>query len=90
MTTTEPKKVLTPEEVSKLGPQDKLVYEYLISGRALTTMVGLVNLGVGSLSRRITTLRKAGLDVAWEWGKDHFGSRYKKYFIKKDEEKGDA
>lgn len=84
--TTLPKKVLTPEEVSKLGPQDKLVYEYLISGRALTTMVGLVNLGVGSLSRRITTLKKAGLAISKAWGEDHFQRRYKKYFIQQDGE----
>lgn len=70
----------------KLGPQDKLVYDYLTSGRALTNMVALVNLGVGSLSRRITTLRQAGLDIVTEWGTDHFERRYKKYAINKGEE----
>lgn len=75
------KKVLEANTVATLGPQDKLVYEYLISGRALTNMVALVNLGVGSLSRRITTLRKAGLDIATEWGTDHFERRYKKYSV---------
>jgi len=86
MTKTTLKDSLTPEEVAKLGPQDQLVHEYLVSGRALTTMVALVNLGVGSLSRRITTLRKAGLNVVKEWGEDHFQRRYKKYSVPKPAE----
>lgn len=88
MTINNLKRELPADVVEKLGPQDKLVYEYLSTGRTLTNQVAIGNLGVGSLSRRITTLRRAGLDVVTSWGKDHFERRYKKYRI--NPEKADA
>lgn len=72
-------RTLTDEQVAGLTPQDKLVYEYFQSGRALTTLVAMVNLGVSSLTARVATLRRLGLDIRDEWAEDHFERRYKKY-----------
>lgn len=74
-------KTLPDDKLAGLTPQDKLVYDYLMSGRALTSLVAMVNLGVGSLTARIATLRKLGLKIADEWAADHFNRRYKKYQV---------
>lgn len=79
-------KTLPHDTVSGLSPQDKLVYEYLMSGRALTNLVAMVNLGVGSLTARIATLRRHGLQIADEWAQDHFERRYKKYHVEQEAE----
>ena len=77
-------KSLPEETLAGLSPQDRLVYDYLMSGRALTSLVAMVNLGVGSLTARIATLRRIGLQIMDEWAEDHFKRRYKKYQIDKE------
>lgn len=63
------------------SPQAMLVHDYLKSGRKLTNLAALTSLGIGSLSRRITELRVAGHTILDEWGADHWGRRYKRYFL---------
>lgn len=70
----------------ELSPQEQLVLDYLMSGRALTNLVAMANLGVGSLSSRIAALRKLGHEVEDAWSHDHFGRSFKKYFIRVEEE----
>lgn len=69
------------DEAVAYKPQTQLVLDYLQSGRTLTTLIALTNLGVGSLTTRIAELRNAGIAVIDEWGVDHFDRRYKRYWI---------
>jgi hypothetical protein len=73
-----------------LSEQVRLVHEYLLTGRKLTNLVALTNLGVGSLSSRIAELRGMGVRILDEWKKDHGGKRYKAYRLEtsKAEEAG--
>lgn len=79
-------KTLPHDTVSDLSEQNRIVYDYLISGRVLTNLIAMTNLGIGSLTARIAELRRKGLTVDDEWGKDHFERRYKKYAIKNENE----
>lgn len=65
----------------KLSPQTKLVLDYLQSGRTLTSLIAITNLGVGSLTTRVAELRKAGFAVLDRWDTDHFERRFKKYWM---------
>ena len=73
--------ILPPRIVEKLSPADKLVYEYLATGRKLTGMIAKNSLNQGDVRRRITTLTRAGLIIEKTWKRDHFGKRYKEYHI---------
>lgn len=64
-----------------LAPQARLVLEYLQSGRQITPLLAITNLGVASLTTRISELRKAGFQILSEWSEDHFKRRYKKYWM---------
>jgi hypothetical protein len=75
---------------TQLTPQAALVLDYLKTGRHLTNLVALTNLGIGSLTRRITELRNAGYAVKDQWGQDHFERRYKRYWMVKQEEAKDG
>lgn len=68
----------TPEN---LTPQNRLLVEYLKSGRSLSTMVAITSLGVFTLSKRIAELRAMGLPIHDTWATDHHGRRYKKYTL---------
>lgn len=68
-----------------MSPQSALVLGYLQTGRTLTNLVALTNLGVGSLTTRIAELRKAGHEILDEWSEDHFKRRYKKYWMEVEE-----
>lgn len=65
----------------KLSPQAQLVLDCLQSGRSVTNLIALTNLGVASLTTRIAELRKLGFDIQDEWKEDHFERRYKEYRI---------
>lgn len=70
---------ITAAAAQALSKQVRLVYDYLLTGRKLTNLVALANLGVGSLSSRIAELRTMGVKVVDEWKNDHNGKRYKAY-----------
>jgi hypothetical protein len=74
---------------TSLSPQTKLVLEYLQSGRELTGMIAFMNLGVASLTSRVSELRKAGFDVQSKWSTDHFKRLYKKYWMETKKEGGE-
>lgn len=68
-----------------LSPQTRLVYQYLKSGRTLSQAIALTNLGVGSVTSRVSELRKA-LEkegdverVTDEWKADFSKQKYKSY-----------
>lgn len=69
---------MTREPIT-LTPQAKLVLDYLNSGKSLTQMIALNNLGVGSITKRIAELRKAGYAIKTNRKLDHFGQRYAEY-----------
>jgi hypothetical protein len=74
--TTPPK--ADPEQLSR---QCQLVLSYLQSGRALTNLVALTNLGIGSLTSRIAELRKAGYPIVTEDKRDYHNSLYRRYSL---------
>lgn len=76
---------MTLPDLNDLKPQARLVYEYLASGRSLTNLIAMVNLGVQNLTTRIAELRKMGLEILGEWKKDHQERRYKSYTMKVEE-----
>lgn len=65
----------------KLTTQEQIVYDYLMKGRSLTTLVAITCLGVQSLSSRIAELRAMGLKVSDKWETDQFDRQFKLYFI---------
>lgn len=73
---------MTREPIT-LTPQAKLVLDYLNSGKSLTQMIALNNLGVGSITKRIAELRKAGHTIKTDRKLDHFGQRYAEYVMEK-------
>lgn len=69
----------------QLAPQTRLVLDYLSTGRELTGMIAFMNLGVASLTSRIAELRKAGYEINDKHSHDHFGKRYKKYWMAQED-----
>lgn len=72
---------LPHDTVTALAPSARKVYDYLMTGRTLTQLVAIGNLGVGSVTKRVSELRALGLDVKSEWQRDHNDKRYKKYWV---------
>ena len=64
-----------------LSPQCTLVLEYLQSGRALTNLIAITNLGVGSLSSRVAELRTLGYDIVGTPKTDFSGQSYTSYTL---------
>jgi hypothetical protein len=71
--------------IVNLSPQTRIVYDYLKSGRSLTQVIALTNLGVGSVTSRVSELRKALVKegdaerIVDEWKQDYSGQKYKSY-----------
>ena len=72
---------LNDADVINLGPQQRLVYDYLMTGRALTRQVAINTLNVQEVTTRIAELRKMGLDIKDAWKRDFGGTRYKAYWV---------
>lgn len=51
-------------ELSELSDQQRRVYEHLKSGKGLSNLIALASLGVGSLSSRISELRRMGVVIS--------------------------
>lgn len=68
-----------------LSPQTRTIYQYLQTGRTLSQVIALTNLGVGSVTSRISELRKALAKegdterVVDEWKNDFSKQKYKSY-----------
>ncbi len=69
-----------------MTPQQELLLDYLKEGRTLTNVIAATNLGVQSVSRRITELQDLGYEIEKTWKQDHFGKRYVTYSLKMDEQ----
>ncbi|MER9178956.1 helix-turn-helix domain-containing protein [Mesorhizobium sp. M0767] len=67
--------------VIALSAQQRLVYDYLMTGRQLTRQVAINTLNIQEVTTRISELRKMGLDVQSEFKKDFGGTRYKAYWV---------
>lgn len=67
---------------TKLSTQHKLIVAYLEKGRTLTNKVALTCLGIGSLSSRVSELRRAGFLFEVEDEMDHAGKVFRKYRLK--------
>jgi hypothetical protein len=66
-----------------LSEQNKIILEYLHQpGRTLTNLIALTNLGIGSLTSRISELRQMGHEIVSEPATDFHGRRYIKYSLK--------
>lgn len=76
-----PTKTLSDAYIINLGPQQRLVYDYLMTGRHLTRQVAINTLNVQEVTTRIAELRKLGLDVEDQWKRDFSGTRYKAYWV---------
>lgn len=72
---------LSDATVINLGPQQRLVYDYLMTGRELTRQVAINTLNIQEVTTRIAELRKLGLDIKSQFSKDFGGTRYKKYWV---------
>lgn len=74
-------KSLPDATVYNLSPQQRTVYDYLMTGRALTRQVAINTMNIQEVTTRISELRKLGLDIKSEFSKDFGGTRYKKYWV---------
>jgi hypothetical protein len=69
----------------QLSQQNRIIYQYLASGRTLSQMIALNNLGIGSLTKRISELRQALAEagdaqrIESVWKVDFSKQRYKSY-----------
>lgn len=70
-------------DIAALAPQARLVFDYLMSSRKLTPLIAITNLGVASVTTRISELRGKGMKIMDEWANDHHGRRYKVYWVEK-------
>lgn len=66
---------------SQLMPQEILLLDYLMAGRNISNQIAVNNLGIGSLTKRVSELSKQGIPIKSEWRRDHFNRRYKIYYI---------
>ena len=78
-----PKATRPPTSSDSLSPQQALVIQYLQSGRSLTNLVALTNLGVGSLTSRVAELRGLGFQIIGDNRKDFNGKDYVSYTLRK-------
>lgn len=62
-----------------LQPQDKLVLDYLLAEESITNAEANTVLRARSVSKRISTLRKCGVEIAKDYRKDVTGQRYVRY-----------
>jgi hypothetical protein len=64
-----------------MKPQSRAVLEYLKSGKGLSNLIALNTLGVGSLSSRISELKRLGYDIEATSHKNPLGKRYNVYHL---------
>ena len=74
---------------AELTPQTARLFDYLHSGRHITQMIAFVNMGIGSLTSRVSELRKAlkkfgrAECVTDEIRFDSSGRRFKSYWMER-------
>ena len=76
---------MTTDKKRTMAPQSRIVLDYLKSGKGLSNFIALGTLGVGSLSSRISELKRLGYDILSESRVSPHGKRYAVYHLKKGE-----
>lgn len=73
----------TPRKPASMSEQSREILAYLSQpgNRALTNLIALTNLGIGSLSSRIAELRQMGHNIISTPATDWHGRRYVKYTL---------
>ena len=71
--------------IYNLSPQQREVYDYLMTGRRLTRQIAINTMSVQDITTRISELRKLGLNVQPEWKRDFNETRYKSYHVDRGE-----
>lgn len=66
-----------------LSPQSARVLDILTNTRSLTPVMALTVYHIGSLSKRIADLRKAGYQIAGNKRQDAYGRTYIEYVLMK-------
>lgn len=77
-----------PAPEGRVNAQHQLILQYLEAGRKLSNMEAMNILGVSSLTKRISELRRLGHPISSEWKRDAFNVRYKVYFFTPEEDAG--
>ncbi|CAH0338380.1 helix-turn-helix domain-containing protein [Rhizobium sp. CECT 9324] len=72
---------LSDATIYNLSPQQRLIYDYLMTGRALTRQVAINTLNVQEVTTRISELKRLGLEIKSQFKKDFGGTRYKAYWV---------
>lgn len=72
---------LSDATVYNLSPQQRTVYDYLMTGRKLTRQVAINTLNIQEVTTRISELKKMGLAIVGVWQTDFGGTRYKAYHV---------
>lgn len=72
---------VTPVTPVTLTPQAIMLRDYLLTGKSLTNLIAIGNLGIGSATKRISELRAAGYEIKRTWKKDHHGKRYAEWTL---------
>jgi len=68
-----------------LGAQQRKVYEFLRTGRTLTRLIAMTELGIQMVTTPVYALRAKGLDIITTIKKDHSGRRYGSYSLQQGE-----
>lgn len=80
---TKNKKNSSFRRLTALTPQARVVLTHLQNAGTITQREALLDHSVQSLTRRITELRDAGLDITGKWRKHPItGQRYMRYSLK--------
>ena len=64
-----------------LTPQAIILLDYFKSGKTISNLIAIGNMGIGSLTKRVAELRAKGYDIKGVWKVDHHGKRYKEYSL---------
>jgi uncharacterized small protein (DUF1192 family) len=65
--------------MKKLTPQQQKILEYLLTGKKLTVLTAITELGVYALSQRIGELKSEGYPIKTEMIKTESGKRVAEY-----------
>lgn len=68
----------------RVAAQHRLILKYLAEGRKLSNMDAINVLGISSLTKRVSELRRRGHPILSEWRRDPFQVRYKVYFFNEE------
>lgn len=65
----------------KLSPQNQKIFDYLKTGRSLTPLIAFTTMNIGSITKRISELKRAGYRIKSEWKTHPNGQSYTSYTL---------